>query len=183
MSHLSQPGAITTAGPMTKLFDSTLGADSASIDTGAGGFSQLYDHLRIYILVRTTEAAVFSSINMLFNNDSGANYDSQVIRVINATVTGVAIDAGNTALRMNAPGSSAVANTFGPITMDIPSYTQTVAHKVGNRATSQMDTSLANEKTEVGGFKWRSTAAISRVSITAGSGNLVAGTRMTVYGL
>src|SRR5438876_918786 len=43
-------------GGMTKLFDSTLGADTASIDTGAGGISTAYDVITAWIIARTDEA-------------------------------------------------------------------------------------------------------------------------------
>jgi hypothetical protein len=170
------------AGLLTELFDSTLVGDAASIDTGAGGFLTSLDHLLVLMYLRTTEAIVTSSGLLTFNNDGGANYDRQVIRNTNTTLAGVITLAG-TSIALPALGANAQAGAFAPITMWIPSYAQTTGHKGLTWSAGVLEDTAADCRTEQSSGRWRSTVAISRIIVAAGSGNLLAGSRVTVYGI
>lgn len=182
MTHFTRPGAIASAITATRLFDSTLGADTATIDTGANGVSQLYDHLLLVLLLRTTEAVTLSGVNMTFNGDGGANYDRQVIRNTNTTVIG-AISLAQTSFTILAPGASAQTGAFSAPAIFIPSYAQTNAHKAFDFTQASIEDTAADCRIESAAGRWRSTSAISRVALTAQSGNLLAGSRMSIYGL
>lgn len=188
-TSLIADGAVTAAKfasgimPWTELFDSTLGADAASIDTGAGGFSTSLDHLLVMILARTAQVAVFSSLQITLNNDSGANYDTQNLRARNVTVD-ASPTAAASALGPNAPGDSVAATVFGGVMLWIPSYAQTTAQKVVIEWSGWGEDTAAEEGVHMRAHRWRNTAAISRLIMTGGGGaNLRAGTRMTVYGI
>lgn len=177
--------AAAGGGLWTELFDSTLGGSAASIDTGAGGFSGAFDHLFISVLARTDEATANSAAVIQFNADTGANYDLQAVRGRNATASAAAGTAAtNVGLIM--PGASAAAGVFGSALVWVPGYSQTVAEKGFIAMMGHADESAANANAEVRSGHWRSTAAISRVVITAGTtaaSNFLAGTRLTVYGI
>jgi len=182
MTHLSQPGMIVSPLGITKLFDSTLGADAASIDTGAGGFSTNFAHLEILAYLRTTEAAVQSSVIWNFNGDGGANYDRHRISAANTTVSGAPTLAG-TGFLINCLGASAQALAFSMARIDIPAYAQTTGHKAFFCWNSHIEDTAADCLVDMRGGRWRSTAAINRVAVAAGSGNLLAGSRLSVYGI
>lgn len=163
------------------LFDSTLGGNAASIDSGAGGFSGAYDVLEIYALVRTTEAAVQSSALLRFNNDSAGNYDHQRVGAQNITVFAAAAVA-QTSILLLVPGASADTGAAAQIRGSILGYSQTTFHKtIEITALYGEDTADSNLGSIFGG-RWRNTAAITRIQLLAGSGNLLAGSRLLIYG-
>lgn len=166
---------------LTKVFDSILGADTASIDTGANGIPQTFDHLEVRILCRTSQAVVQSNCNVTLNNDTSSIYDRNTIRNVNTTVTGSsATAAANWALR--AFGASADANAWTQICIRLNGYRQTVAHKTGDSFGASASGTAAQSESEISSLRYRSTTAISRLAIAAGSGNLLAGSRLTIYG-
>lgn len=173
---------ISATATMAKLDDQTLGSDTASIDTNTNGaLSGAYDVLEVWVLTRTTEAVVGSSLVLRFNNDSGANYDIVLVRDVNATVSGANTLAGTSILL---PSYGANAQT-GAVTLNrftIPGYAQTTFHKVIEVTSEQVEDTAADARVQLSGARWRSTSAITRIAVTAGSGNLLTGSRLIVYG-
>ena len=167
----------------TTVFDSTLGLAATNIDTGANAIAATYQHLLLVILARTTEAVVASSILLTFNGDTAGNYDRQTWRGTGSTVAAAAVAAA-TSIGIDSPGASNAASHFGATVVFIPSYRQTTAHKVAMALAGWADTTTTNSRALGTSGNWRSTAAINQVTITAQSAaNLVAGSRMTVFGL
>jgi len=187
-TSLITDGAVTAAklatgiGVLDELFDSTLGADAASIDTGAGGIAQTNDHLLILVLARTTQVAVQSSFTALVNADGGANYDRQELQGANVTAS-AAVALGEASVFMSCPGASAEAGAVGVCRIEIPGYRQTTFHKVGVVLNAYNEDTAAENRVQSKSVRWKSTAAITRFSITAGSGNLLAGSRLAIYGI
>lgn len=169
---------------VVELFDSTLGADTASIDTGAGGFTGTLDHLLIVTLFRTDQAAtILSSVDVTINNDGAGNYDNQTLRGRDTTASTADGQAGS-AISINAPGASAAAGVFGACLTVIPAYSQTVAEKAGVMMGYFADEAATGGDAGTRSFHWRSTAAITRLIFSGVSAsNLVTGSRVTVYGI
>lgn len=165
------------------LFDSTLVADSAAgFDTGANGIAQTADNLIVYLTARTDEAVVVSSCIVRVNNDSGANYDLQTIDDTNTTITGAQTLAG-TSWSVFAIGSSGGAGVASGVTMTMPNYRGTTYHKVVNAEEFGPDTTAANIRYRALALRWRSTAAVSRMSVAPGGAfNLKTGSRLSIYG-
>lgn len=170
--------------PWTVLFDETKGADAATFDTGAGGFSTSLAHLLVVAQLRTTEAIVISSAVVTLNNDSGANYDAQVVRGRDVTASAVDGQAGATQFNVIAPGASAAAGVFGAQLLVVPNYAATVAEKSALAIGGFADEAAAGGDAGARTYHWRSTAAVTRLIFTAGSAsNFLAGSRVTVYGV
>lgn len=168
------------SGGRSILFDSTLGADAASIDTGAGGIAGTFDSLDVYILARTTEAVAQSNLRLSFNADAGANYDEHLFQILNATTfAGAAV--AQTFNTIGCPGASYGAGAFGHWHITLPAYRQTVAHKVWRGHFTALDTGAGNCYEQLRSGRWRNTAAITRLAIAAQAGNILAGSRLTVY--
>jgi len=181
---LTAASAVAIAGGsanLTVLFDSTLGANAASIDTGANGIAQTAAHLLIVALLRTSEAVVISTGNWTFNGDTGTNYDRQTMRARGPTQTSGAA-AGTANVSLNYPGASDTASHFGGSFMAIPCYRQTTAHKWLVEMGGWADTTTTNSEAHITIGNWRNTTAINQITVTAGSGNLLAGSRLTIYG-
>ena len=164
------------------LFDSTLGAPAATIDTGAAGVAGTQNLLEIHVLARTTQAVPISSFALTLNNDGTAIYERVYNTMTNNVVTG-ANELTNTGGTFNAAGATAAASIFSSLWLVIPSYAQTTAFKVGTYIETVPDTAAANTRVLSGGFGYRATAAISRVAITAGgASNFATGTRLLILG-
>ena len=163
------------------LFDSTLGADAASIDTGANGIEPGHNILTVYVYGRTTQVAVSSSISVRLNNDSGANYDQGFVGWVTGAVSGGG-SVAQTSWLLAFPGASMDAGSAGVVTFAIPSYDQTTLQKQTADLEALGSGTVNNNAIVSRSLRWRSATAISRLSVTAGSGNLLAGTRLLILG-
>jgi hypothetical protein len=174
----SQPAGLSSL----VLFDQTLGGDAASIDTGANGIAQTAIGLLVHIVARTTQAVALSTVTMRLNGDSSAVYDRSEYHVTNATVSG-SNTLAQTQWVMQCAGASIQAGSFTTISLVLPGYAGTVAHKAGIGNGMVSDSAAANNLTETRSLRWRNTAAVNQFTLAAGGGNLLAGSRLTIFGL
>jgi hypothetical protein len=171
-----------SGGGLTVLFDETLAGDAAAIDTGAGGIAGDCDVLYVWVLARTSQAVVTSSALLEINGDTGTNYDFERVRGANVTLAGFGAVA-QAGPNIEVPGNNSDAGAVGVIVFTIPGYAQTTFHKVADwRAFAPEDT-VGNLIVGSGGFRWRNTAAITQLTVTAGGGVLRAGSRLLVLGV
>jgi hypothetical protein len=164
------------------LSDTTLGSDAASIDiTGIPGS---YKHLRIIALVRSTRAGQpGDNWRLRFNNDSGANYYTQSVFASGVAEDGAEEIAASGTLG-NCPGATATSGFFAPVDATIVDYASTTKAKVvtgTHLSPTGVTTGLL--RMQAAGWVWNSTAAINRITVLAANGNLLAGTRLTIYGV
>lgn len=177
----AQATGVAWAGGMKRLFDTTLGADAASVDIT--GIPATFAHLRLLIYARSDVGATYTQLYLRFNGDTGTNYDWQTTASV---ATSVAADEGigGTVLRVgHMPANTAVANSFGACEVVIPAYTNASGHR------ALMSTSHVRTANASGGIRldttvgdWRG-GAINQITVLGPSGNLKAGTRVTLYGM
>ena len=168
-------------GAMTKLFDTTLGADTASIDTGANGIPSGFSAIKIVILARSTLVASTENVNIRFNNDSGSNYLWEELKGVAATASAAA-QAATTSINPAIPAASETANYASSMDLEIPGYDQTSFYKAGLYRMGRPVAS-ASPLFSDRAFSYLSTAAITRVAVSSPGANLKAGSRMIVYGM
>ena len=170
---------------LVKLFESTLGANAASIDTGAGGIPSGHGDLIIFITGRTNRVSAIDTTLLLVNNDTAAHYDNEIVQGAGSTTTSLNLNAGGSLTNTNLAtlaGASASAGIAGALQILIPAYDGITFNKAGIvTAAVPLDSSGATVTTFAA--QWRSTAAISRFSVAPGIGTLLlAGSRMVIYG-
>lgn len=171
------------AGLLTELFDETKGAGAATFDTGAGGFSTSLDHLLLVLYLRTTEVSILSSGVVTLNNDTGNNYDEQALRGRDTTASAADVEAASS-LNFSCPGASAAAGVFGGGMLLIPNYALTTGEKSALMLGYFCDEAATGGDAGMRASHWRSTAAISRIIITAAAASdFLTGSRLTVYGI
>jgi len=171
------------SGGMTKLFDSTLGSDAASIDTGAAGIAGGYAAIQVQMVLRTASAGANEVAWVRVNNDSGNNYDWAYVRVNGTTVGGGSTSAG-AQWEAVAGGSGGTANTFSVVAMTIPNYANTAICKSAVWQDGYTDGPAGWHLVYNRSGTWRSTAAISRLAVVSSTAvNLKAGSRLTIFGL
>lgn len=190
--HVGADGRVTSASNigitgiagngLLKVFDSTLGAPAASIDTGVGGISSGGGVLYVYFDGATADAGAATNVDIRVNNDSGSNYDAQ-IWYENAVALGNGNAVGTAQWKLIGHGAGGTANYSGGIILTIPGYDGTTFFKTGIAQSWTID-AAANGNNFVAhyGVGWRSTSAISRLAVFADSGaNLATGSRLQIY--
>lgn len=183
----SAGGGGAAAGGLTKLVDVTLGADAASLDTGAAAIAS--GHIAIWVVanLKTAKNSFVDDVAMTFNGDGGANYDLAEWfnsgTASNSSNSGVAL----TSIKYVSPGTTATnPNYFSTTQFLILGYDHATHWKEGTGSSGSMDTpnsgSVTNESIQ---FGWRSTAAINQITIVSSTAatNMKSGSRIVVYGL
>lgn len=175
-------GSGSGGGASVQVYDNTASGAIASWDVS--GIAQTYSHLQILLSGRSDEAAIPSEIFVRLNNDSGANYDSQLHQGNNATTT-VNANVGSTGFRdLYVAGALASANVFNACEILLLNYAG-AGFKTGVGSLGLIGTpgTAATYRVYKHSFLWRSTAAITRVTVLPISGNFVAGSRLSIYGI
>lgn len=141
-----------------------------------------YRGIRIVCSPRTGTAANTENITFRINNDSGANYDSIMALISHsATLATTEVVAGTSVTLAQIPANTAPASVFGVLEVLIADYDNTSRHKTGlANASSKGANSTGNVKTEQTSFFWRSTAAITRLTLISSSSFSI-GTTIEVY--
>lgn len=162
--------------------DTTAGGAVANIDIS--GIVATYAHLLVAIYARGDTAAATIASGMRFNGDSAANYDYQALQGSAAVASANETFASTFLSTGFMPANTAGANLFSANLVFIPNYANATNNKqcisVGGLKVGVASTNLF--ALTVAG-SWRSNAAINRITILPSAGNLVAGTRVTIYGL
>jgi hypothetical protein len=179
-------GWAAAAGGSGKLIvvNETVVAGSAAANIDFTSISGSYRHLMIEWQARTNDSGTTLINNMIFNNDSGANYDWQRVTTTNTTVAG-AVSAGATSLRagITLGTGAAAANNPGHGVIHIPNYAATVFNKTFHAAgEAYTGTTAATFQAETNSGVWRSTAAITRITLTCSAGSWIIGSTFTLYG-
>ena len=151
-------------------------------DTSSITFSSLeayaadYKHLQIRTSTRGTTAAASVSIDLVINNDNGANYSFSLIE--GTTPSGsIYRESGSTFFLAPTAAASTASNIFGSTVTDIldafsTSKNKTIKTLGGWSGSAQIVT----------GHR-RSLESTSSIQIKARTGNFVAGSRFSIYGV
>lgn len=163
------------------------GVDKTAIDTGvdtadAGSNDWTNgDVLEIWVVARTDEAVVRSSAKITFNNDTGSNYDVEQFRALSTSVVGAG-SAAAASISIELPGASATASHPSTVRGTIPTYAGTTFFKVLEILTGYGQATAAADFASLYVGAWRSTAAITRLAVTAPTGQkLKVGSQLLIY--
>lgn len=169
-------------GDLVRIAQTVLTTATASINFAS--IPGTYSALRLVGQVRGDTAAAAVASVVRFNGDTGANYDLQTFYVSNGTVAGTQTLAGTSLNMFAVDAATAPAGAAGAFVIDIPNYAGTTFHKQALAQTTDKRASDAGSfyAQQAIGF-WRATAAITSISLAPGSGNFVAGSTVTLYGL
>lgn len=167
---------------MVQLYDNTASGTIPSWDVPT--ISQAYNHLRLLILGRSDNAAAVIQVCVQFNGDTAANYHAQRVSAQAAATV------GSETLNTATPpigyivAAAGTANRAGQIEAMILNYTGTAFHKLITATSFESSTDASgSQNIESDGAVWKNTAAINRITVKPTSGNFVAGSRLTIYGL
>jgi len=152
-----------------------LNASAASV-TFANIPQSGYTDLKIVTSGRTDAATDFVSIALSFNGSS-ASFTNKLLQgdgsgTVSASLTNYGGATG---------GTSTTASTFSNVEMYIPNYTS--ANNKSFSVDSVVENNATATRTSLAAGLWSNTAAITSITLTSGSGNFVANSTFSLYGI
>jgi hypothetical protein len=164
-----------------ELIETAYGTGSNTLVTfNVSSLSTTYKHLQIRFVGRQSSSQSQANASLRFNSDSAANYAWHALEGISSTVY-----ASNAASRTIIQGYGFVgngsdANIFGSAVWDILDPFSTTKNKtvrsLGGGPVPNMGIGLFSGL-------WRSTAAVTSISVGSNDWNLLTGTRISLYGI
>lgn len=140
-----------------------------------------YNHLQ-GVFTGRCDASGAQFLLMQFNGDTGTNYTWQRVTSNVSAVSGANAGAAVNNMEVGVVSSATdTANYFGTGTFVVGNVSSSVFKTVTSDFLGVF--SVSNATGGSGGGLWASTAAITSVTIFSASGNLVAGSSMSIYGL
>ena len=170
------------AGDLVKLSEQIVSGSAAASITFAS-IVGTYRHLEMLFIGRGDVSAGNANFGVRFNGDSGANYDIQQIQGNNTTPGAYGVPAQTSINPFFIAGNTAPAGAVGTTRLLIYDYARAVWRKQV-QGENYLDTadSAGGSYTTLGGGVWRSTAAITSITLISISGNFAVGTLATLYG-
>jgi hypothetical protein len=142
---------------------------------------QYFNHLLIIGSCRVSSAVTSSTCFVQYNGDTGANYAFQYYGAAGAGVGAASAGGQVRADIFEAPGNSATANTFGVFQTTISRYSSNLVFK------SHVGMSCATSNAAGVGYNmlgtWNSLAPINSILLFPNTGNFMAGTQISLYGI
>ena len=161
----------------------------ATTTVGSGGAStisftsipQVYKHLQLRCLGRTT-AAVDNDVALItFNSDSGSNYVAHDLRGNGGVVASGAYTSLTASYLQRFAGGNQAASMFGAVVVDFLDYADTNKFKTFRDLGGYDFNGSGNIYLSSG--LWRSTSAITSITMTPSSGNWAQYTQFALYGI
>jgi len=152
---------------------------SAAATVTFSSISGSYTDLRLVINYGTVSAD--QVLKLKLNSDTGTNYSNTIVYG-NGTIAGSSrsssVAFGYVSLAVGT-GTNAYASIT---TLDFMNYSNTTTYKTTLGRTGNNDTGTS-KGTEANVILWRSTSAINDISFSTTSGNILAGSNFTLYGI
>lgn len=163
----------------------------ATTTVGAGGASSVtfssipstYTHLQIRGIARETSGTEVENIKVNFNSDTTANYSFHLLYGTGGAAFGYGASSTSYMLLGSVIPTTASANIFGPSVIDILDYTNTNKYKTVKALGGGDINSTSSAQIALYSGNWRSTSAITSVSIAAQTGNFAQYSSFALYGI
>jgi hypothetical protein len=143
---------------------------------------QNFKHLQLRMSLRDTAGTAVTSGFLRFNSDAAANYWFTGLNGNGSSVTAPSNSSFGGYLPLGTvPGSTALADCYGNLIVDILDYTSSSKIKT-TRSISGFDVGTSGQVQYSGGL-WNSTAAITSIQCGADTAGNAAFTRIDLYGI
>jgi hypothetical protein len=159
----------------------TLASSAASVTFSS--IPATYTDLVLKINARGDIADTDINLYTTFNSDSATNYSANYVRFQSGTTAAASNVSNQTYFNISfwSEGTSYTSNTFSSNEVYIPNYTMAQYKPFSTAWTTENNASDAR-----GGLAaslWRNTAAITSITLTPYSGNLITGSSFYLYGI
>jgi hypothetical protein len=160
----------------------TVGTATSEISfTSLATYASDYKHLQLRLTVRSTRDGAFADLLALrLNTDTGANYAWHGLRGSGLTVSSTGATSTSSPQLGEVPATAATANVFNSAVVDLlDPYSTTKNTTVRSLNGFQRGNSFIG----LHSILHMSTSAISSIQIFNSFGNIVAGSRLSLYGI
>jgi hypothetical protein len=156
-------------------------AATSVVFSGLDAYASIYKHLQIRAVARDTGTAQLVSTGVRFNSDTATNYSYHRFFGQGTTTASGGFINQTAMYYAGTPGSSATANIFGAAIVDILDFSATTKNKTiktlsGNMGSTDSVTAFASGL-------WRSTAAITSITLIPELTAHAIGSRFSLYGI
>lgn len=147
-----------------------------------------YRHLQLRMLLKNTNTSTtgFSSTRINFNSSTGSNYWGHYLLGNSTSVlvgSNVGLDTAFSCIACEISSTTSLANMMGMAIIDIYDYTSTTKNKTV-RIFDGADTNSGTSRIALESASWSATpAAITSITITAGSSNFTSTSQFALYGI
>jgi len=142
-----------------------------------------FKHLQIRALTRDSGAGVYNTYKVTYNGDTASNYSVHAMYGQNINTVDQFGNANQTGMVVYATPSAVGSNIFGAQIIDILDYADTNKYKT-QRSIGGVSENNDNNLITVMSGSWRSTSAISSITITAnGSTSFQQYSQFALYGI
>jgi len=174
-------GRLTPLNGFVSIATTTVGAGGSSSITFTG-IPQVYKHLQLRMIGRSSrnQNSGYAVIN--FNSDTGANYSQHSVQGDGASAAAAGSGSVSYPTLLLFPGALRSANIFGVGVLDVLDYTNTNKNKT-LRVLDGYDSNGAG-LIELGSGAWYNTNAVTSITITEFNGNnFVQNSQFALYGI
>lgn len=154
-----------------------------STNTASVTFSSIpstYTHLQIRFTGRASQSGSTVSLNMTLNGDNAANYSWHVLQGNSTTLSSSNTTSTNSMFVGQIPLATATSGSFGFGVIDLLDYTNVNKYKTIRALNGEID---GSPNVQQASGNWRSTAAVTSLTLAAGVGQQVSGSRFSLYGI
>lgn len=172
-------GGANGGGAMELISTQVLASTAATVTFSS--IPQTYKHLQLRITNRDSGAVTVNYMAyMWLNGDNAANYSYHELTGSGTAVTSSATTGQPSGIAISSPGNSNTTGIFGSAIVDVLDYTSTSKYKTWRSLTGAVG---ASKTIELNSSLWRSTAAVTSLTIQSSGSGSVAGSRFSLYGV
>jgi hypothetical protein len=188
--HTTGKGVVITTGGTgpVKYAEVVLSSAQASVRLPVSGSLPLtYRNIRVTWQARGDNVGSFVRVDLRFNGDTGANYDNRLLQWYQSSggSTDNSVSAATTSIQQvgGMPGTTPPSGDSGTGEILVPNYSGTTfrKHTHASNGLSESDSSPTNAEMEISAGRWRSTAAITSVTLLPSAGNFITGSTFALY--
>jgi hypothetical protein len=158
-----------------------LAGTAASVTfSSLGDYATDYQHLQIRYTARGTNDSNSIFMKVTLNSDTGSNYSWHLLRATGSAVQAFAGASQAFIQEADIPAARSAANIFGAVVFDLLDAFETTKFKTTRSLTGFYG---ADTQVQLTSGNYRSTSASSSITFAPNSGNLLTGSRFSLYGI
>jgi hypothetical protein len=174
-------GGVAFSSDYELISTTTLGTATPSVTfSSLGDYSSTYKHLQVRWVARSSNATAGVGVFSRLNGDSGSNYFWHYLSGNGSAVSSSNSGSTTRALTGVAAAASSTSDAFGAGVIDLLD-TYATKNKTFRTLTGNQSSSFT--RVELESALWNNTASVTSWEVICESGNFVAGSRFSIYGI
>lgn len=177
---LNSQAAGGAAGAYDLLETQVLSSSATYVDfTGLDSYTD-YKHLQVRLVARNDKASSNSASYITINSDTGSNYSSHALSGNGSSAYAVSLTSQPQAQYGQMPGSTAPTSDFGVAVIDILDFNNSSKNTTIRALSGHTGTT---NRIQLFSLAWYNTNAVTSLRFWHFSGDSIAGSRYSIYGV